>query len=304
MRTSLVRCTTGVVGQTRLWRGTVLAALVLICSLAPAPASSAAPTSLAPCAPGSVIAPTVRFQDTAKGTARLTATHPIEARWSADNSDGVLLLDNYSVSPPFAMVPFDNSATFIPATPGIYPFGLAWEQEPLRGTANRCSGSLSRLISVGPATRPRFSPVRFSFGGRLAERITELSWTLNTSGPRLNLGLITAEFRAVARDRVPNARTPARTLRFALCDCDPLFGKIHNPGVVRVGPVQMVVSTEIGIRFLLDVKVSTTHVTRFGYDLLVRQGRFRLGRLQAAGTCRFSSGFSNCSVDHFSKPGK
>jgi hypothetical protein len=282
----------------------VLAALVLIFTLAPAAASPAAPTSLAPCASGSVIAPTVQFRDTAKGTTRLTATHPIEARWSADNSDGVLLLDNYSVSPPFAMVPFDNSATFIPAKPGNYPFGLAWEQEPLRGPAPRCSGSLSRSITVGPATRPRFSPVRFSFGGSLAERITELSWTLDTAGPRLNLGLVTAEFRAVARDQLPSTRTPVRTLRFALCDCDPLFGKIHNPAVVRVGPVQMVPNTEMGIRFLIDVKVSTTHVTRFGYDLLVRQGSFRLGRLRVAGTCHFAAGFSNCNVDHFSKPGK
>jgi hypothetical protein len=38
-----------------------------------------------------------------------------------------------------------------------------------------------------------------------------------------------------------------------------------------VGPVQMVANTEMGIRFLIDVKVSTTRVTRFGYDLPVRQ---------------------------------
>ena len=28
----------------------------------------------------------------------------------------------------------------------------------------------------------------------------------------------------------------------------------------------------------------------------------QLGRLQVAGTCHFSSGFSNCKVDHFSRP--
>ena len=93
-------------------------------------------------------------------------------------------------------------------------------------------------------------------------------------------------------------------MRFPLCDCDPLFGKVYNPRVVRVGPVQLVPNTEMGIRFLIDVKVSTTGVTRFGYDLLVRQGSYRLGRLRAAGTCRFSSGFSNCKVDHFPKPEK
>ena len=139
-----------------------------------------------------------------------------------------------------------------------------------------------------PAVRPRLSPVHFSFGGRLAERITELSVTLNTSAPHLNLGLITAEFRAVARDQVPGARTPARTLRFPLCDCDPLFGKIHDPGVVRVGPVQMVINTELGIRFLLDVKVSTTHATRFGYDLLVRRARLPARPAPAPGTCHFA----------------
>jgi hypothetical protein len=66
----------------------------------------------------------------------------------------------------------------------------------------------------------------------------------------------------------------------------------------------MVPSTAIGIRFLIDVKVSTTHATPFGYDLIVRQGGYRLGRLRAAGTCRFRSGLSNCTVDHFPKPGR
>ena len=103
--------------------------------------------------------------------------------------------------------------------------------------------------SSGAHHVPRFSPVHFSFGGRLAERITELSWTLNTSGPRLNLGLVTAELRAVARDQLPTSRTPAHTLRFPLCDCYSLFGKVHNPSVIRVGPVQLVPNTEFGNPF-------------------------------------------------------
>ncbi len=72
--------------------------------------------------------------------------------------------------------------------------------------------------------------------------------------------------------------------------------------MVRVGPVSLVIATEFGIRFLFDVKVSTTHVTRFGYDLIVRQGNHRLGRLRTDGTCHFKSGFSNCVVGHFPKP--
>ena len=38
-------------------------------------------SSLPPCAAGDVISPTVNFTDTAKGTTRLTATHPIQAFW-------------------------------------------------------------------------------------------------------------------------------------------------------------------------------------------------------------------------------
>lgn len=269
-----------------------------------AAASSGAAAVVAPCAPGTTIAPTVQITDTTEDTNQLTATHPIDVNWSAENSDGVLILDSYSVSPPFVIAPTDDAATFMPTKPGTYTFELGWQQQPLRGPGPRCSGSLSRTIIVVPALRPHLSPVQFSFGGRLAERITELSVTLNTSAPHLNLGLITAELRAVPRDQVPGVRTTAHILRFPLCDCDPLFGKIHDPGVVRVGPVQMVINTELGIRFLLDVKVSTTHTTRFGYDLLLRQGGFRLGRLQAAGTCHFSAGFSNCKVDHFSRTGK
>ncbi|HEX3833336.1 MAG TPA: hypothetical protein VHW04_15270 [Solirubrobacteraceae bacterium] len=214
----------------------------------------------------------------------------------------MLIIDSYSVSAPFVIAPDEDAASFIPTKPGTYTFALAWEQIPPRGTVPRCSGSLSKIITVAPAVRPRLSPVEFFFGGRLAERITELSVNLNTSARHLNLGLVTAEFRAVARDEVPGARAKAEVLRFPLCDCDPLCGRIHDPNVVRAGPVQMVISTSLGIRFLIAVKVSTTHTTRFGYDLVVRQGRFRLGRLQAAGTCHFSAGFSNCNVDHFSKP--
>jgi hypothetical protein len=272
--------------------------LVLAVAMGASAASAAVASSLPPCPPGSEIT------DTAKGSSQLTATHPIQVVWSDKNSEQSLILDNYSVSPPFVMVPYNNSASFVPANAGNYTFGLAWEQEQLRGSPNRCAGSLTRAITVSPATRPRFSPVHFSFGGRRDDQVTELSWTLNTSGRRLNLGLVTAELRAVAGDRLPTLRTPAHTLRFPLCDCDPLFGKIHNPGLIRVGAVQLAPSTEMGIRFLIDVKVSTTHVTRFGYDLVVRQGSYRLGRLRAAGTCHFASGLSNCNVDHFPKPEK
>jgi hypothetical protein len=291
------RCASRSVGGVR---GTLLLILVMGATAASAHGAS----SLPPCAAGAVISPTVNFTDTAKGTTRLTATHPIQAAWSAFNSDGKLLLYNYSVSPPFAMLPDGESASFVPAHAGTYTFGLGWDQQQIQGSANACSSSLSRAITVAPATRPRFSPVHFSFGGRLAERITELSWTLNTSGPRLNLGLVTADLRAVARDQLPTSRTPAHTLRFPLCDCDPLFGKVHNPSVVRIGPVQLVPNTEFGIRFLIDINVSTTHVTRFGYDLLVRQGNQRLGRLRADGICRFAAGFSNCKVGHYPKPEK
>jgi hypothetical protein len=286
------------------FRGPAFGVLVLAFAIGAAAASSAAASSPPPCSPGSEIPPTLQISDTAKGGSQLTATHPIQVVWSDTNSEQSLILDNYSVSPPFAMVPYNNSASFIPANAGNYTFGLAWEQEQLRGPPNRCSGSLTRSITVASATRPRFSPVHFSFGGRRDDQVTELSWTLNTSGRRLNLGLVTAELRAVAGDRLPSSRTPAHTLRFPLCDCDPLFGKVHNPGLIRVGAVQLVPSTEIGIRFLIDVKVSTTHVTRFGYDLQVRQGSYRLGRLRAAGTCHFASGLSNCNVDHFPKAEK
>jgi hypothetical protein len=284
-------------------RGPALAALVLMFGFS-APAASSGASSLPACDPGSEIPPTLQISDTAKGTSQLTATHPIQVVWSDTNSEQTLILNNYTVSPPFVMVPYDNSANFVPANAGNYTFGLQWEQEQLRGPPNRCAGSLTKAITVAPATRPRFSPVHFSFGGRRDDQVTELSWTLNTSGPRLNLGLVTAELRAVARDQLPSSRTPAHMLSFPLCDCDPSFGKIHNPSVVRVGPVQMVPNTELGIRFLIDVKVSTTHATRFGYDLLVRQGSYRLGRLRAAGTCHFRAGFSNCHVDHFPKPEK
>jgi hypothetical protein len=265
-----------------------------------APASARAATVLAPCAAGAAIPPTVKITDTSKDTRRFFATHPLQAAWSAFNSDGVLLVDNYSVSPPFTIAtPGDDNAGFIPAHAGTYTFGLGWDQQQIQGPANACAGSLSRVINVLPATRPRFGPVRFSFGGRFAERITELAWTLKTSSPGLNLGLVTAELRAVGRDRLPTPRTPKHTLRFPLCDCDPLFGKVHNPATVRVGPVLLVPNTEFGIRFLIDIKVNTTRVTRFGYELLVRQGNHRLGRLRAAGTCHFSVGFSNCKVGHY-----
>jgi hypothetical protein len=286
----------------RLLRSLVLAGTL---GLGVSPAALATGRNkVAPCARGSTIAPTVEITDPTKDTHQLTATHPIDVNWSAENSDGALIIDSYSVSAPFVIAPGEDAASFIPSKPGTYTFALAWEQIPLQGTAPRCSGSLSKTITVLPAVRPQLSPVQFSFGGRLAERITELSVTVNTSVRHLNLGLITAKFRAVARDRVPGAGTKTQVLRFPLCDCDPLFGRIHDPNVVRVGPVQMVISTSLGIRFTIAVNVSTTHTTRFGYDLLVRQGRFRLGRLQAAGTCHFSVGFSNCSVDHFSKPRK
>ena len=279
-------------------------AVVVIFAIGATAGSAEAASALAPCAAGTTIPPTVKISDTTKDTKTLTATHPVQAVWSAFNSDGILLLDNYSVTPPFTTVAGDESASFVPSHPGTYTFGLGWEQHQIQGPDNGCAGWLARTIHVGPANRPKFGPVHFSFGGRLAERITELSWTLNTSGPRLNLGLITAELRATGRDQLPTSRTPKHTLRFPLCDCDPLFGKVHNPSVVRVGPVQLVPSTEFGIRFLIDVNVSTTHVTRFGYDLVVRQGNYRLGRLRAAGTCHFSVGFSNCNVDHYPKPEK
>jgi hypothetical protein len=266
--------------------------------------SAQAASSLPPCASGTTIAPTVRINDTTKDTRRLTVTHPLQALWDATNSDGTLLLDNYTVSPPFVISPSDDGATFVPARPGTYTFQLGWDQQNIRGPANACSASSSQTITVTPAVRPKFSPVHFSFGGGISQQITELSWTLNTGGSQLNLGLITAELRAVGRDKLPTSRTPVHTLRFPLCDCDPVFGKVHNPSVVRVGPVQLVPNTEFGIRFLIDIKVSTTHATPFAYDLLVRQGNHRLGRLRAAGTCRFSAGFSNCAVDHYPKPEK
>jgi hypothetical protein len=273
--------------------------LILIFVIVATATTAHAASSLPPCPAGTVIPPTVSITDAAKETTRLTATHPIRVIWDASNSDANLSLFNYSVSPPFAILPDDESASFVPPHAGTYTFGLGWDQQHIQDPPNLCSSSLSRTMTVAPATPPRFSPVHFSFGGRLAERITELSWTLNTSGPRLNLGLVTAELRAVARDKVPTSRTPPHTLRFPLCDCDPLFGKVHNPSVVRVGPVQLVPNTEFGIRFLIDINVNTTRATRFGYDLLVRQGNHRLGDLHAAGTCHFAAGFSNCKVDHY-----
>jgi hypothetical protein len=264
-------------------------------SLGGARAASPAP----PCAAGTAVPPTVKITDTSTAAREFVATHPLQAVWSAFNSDGVLLLDNYSVSPPFTIGSDESSAGFVPAQAGTYTFGLGWEQHQIFGPDNACSGSLQRVINVLPATRPRFGPIHYSFAGRLAERITEVSWTLNTSLKRLNLGLISAELRVVGRDQLPTSRTPKHTLLFPLCDCDPLFGKVHNPSTVRVGPIQLVPNTEFGIRFLIDIKVSTTRATRFGYELLVSQGTHRLGRLRVAGTCHFSAGFSNCTVDHY-----
>jgi hypothetical protein len=263
--------------------------------------SSAAPASSPPaCAPSSEIPPTVTITDLHSGTARLTATHPIEALWDDRNSGGKLFLHDYSVSRPFMMN--DTDATFVPANAGSYTFGLAWQQEQLQGPANLCAGSLTRAITVGPATRPRFSPVQFSFDGRPDDQATDLTWTLNTSSPRQNLGLVTAEFRALGRDQLPSAQTAKHTLRYPLCDCDPLFGKVHNPRRVRAGPVSLEPIADVGIRFQIRVEVSTTHATRFGYDLVVRQGSYRLGRLRVAGTCHFSAGFSNCKLSHFPNP--
>jgi hypothetical protein len=285
----------------RARRRNVLVGLVLIFAIGvTAPSSAASASSLPACAPGSETPPTVTISDLYSATAQLTATHPIEALWNDQNSGGTLLLHDYSVSPPFVMN--DTDATFVPANAGNYTFGLAWQQEPLQGPANPCVGSLTQAITVGPATRPRFSPIQFSFDGALGDRATDLTWTLNTGSPRLNLGLVTAEFRAVGRDQLPTSRTPKHTLRYPLCDCDPLFGKVHNPRVVRVGPVRMTPIADVRIRFQIRVEVSTTHVTRFGYDLVVRQGSYQLGRLRVAGTCHFSGGFSNCKLSHLPKP--
>jgi hypothetical protein len=290
-----VWCTTGVMRRTLLL---IFTSVAIAGGGSPGIARGA--SSAPPCAPGTAIAPTIRITDTSSDTREFVATHPLQALWSADNSDGVLLLDNYTVSPPFTIASDQESAGFVPAHAGQYTFGLGWDQHQIFGPRdNACSASLQRVINVVPATRPKFGPIQYSFGGRLAERITEVSWTLNTSAKRLNLGLITADLRAVGRDQLPTSRTPAHTLRFPLCDCDPLFDKIRNPSVVRVGRITLVPTTEFGIRFVIDIKVSTTHATPFGYELLVRQGTHRLGRLRAAGTCHFAAGFSNCHVDHY-----
>jgi hypothetical protein len=289
-------CTAGFSGRTL---ALITMSVAIACGGSPGGASAA--SSAPPCAAGTTVPPTVEITDTSTAAREFVATHPLQAVWSASNSDGTLFLDNYTVSPPFTIGADESSASFVPARAGNYTFGLGWDQHQIFGPDNNaCSSSLQKVINVLPAKRPRFGPIHYSFGGSLAERITELSWTLNTGVKRLNLGLITAELQAVGRDRLPTSHTPKHRLRFPLCDCDPLFGKVHNPSTVRVGPIQLVPNTEFGIRFLIDIKVSTTRTTRFGYQLLVRQGTHRLGRLRVAGTCHFRGGFSNCAVDHYS----
>jgi hypothetical protein len=50
--------------------------------------------TVAPCALSTTIAPTVKITDPTEDTHQLTATHPIEVHWSAENSDGGLIIDS------------------------------------------------------------------------------------------------------------------------------------------------------------------------------------------------------------------
>ncbi len=85
------------------FRGRTLALITMSVAIAGggSPGGAWAASSAPPCAAGTTVPPTVKITDTSTAAREFVATHPLQAVWSAFNSDGTLLLDNYIVSPPF-----------------------------------------------------------------------------------------------------------------------------------------------------------------------------------------------------------
>ena len=87
------------------FRGRTLALIIISVVIAAggSPGGAWAASFAPPCAAGTAVAPTVKITDTSTDAREFVATHPLQAVWSALNSDGTLLLDNYTVSPPFTI---------------------------------------------------------------------------------------------------------------------------------------------------------------------------------------------------------
>jgi hypothetical protein len=263
-----------------------------------------------PCPPGVAATPTFKATDHDDGdqATNLTATHAIAV--GAGFSDSQLSVDDTTAKwtgppgvPVFAHRELNvdlgdagvgSIAGFIPKAAGPLPVSVTWQQsDGTRG--GRCSASASATFPILAAKRLRPSLPRGT-ASRTAHDDSEYTWFTNVRRDSDRTPVV-VRLRSVRGARLPGPRVRFKSFTLSLRETDRAFGARRSVSWPFVGATATYEGGGIGF---VNLRVGIGRVTsnpRLGYELELRQGTRRLGRIRAAGRCSaFGCDFSTFRV--------
>lgn len=248
------------------------------------------------CAPGVAVTPAFKAadqQDRNQAT-NLTATHviavaavfPEGSPFSVDDSTarwtgppGVPMFAHRDLNVDVGDASVASLIGFIPTAVGPLPVSVTWQQsDGTRGGV--CSASASASFSITPAKPLRPGRPRGS-SSPSARDDSEYTWdtSIRADSDRRPLEV---RVRSVRGAHLPGPRVRFKTFTIALRETDPGWRARRR---MLVPFMQVIGSNEGGFVHLLVGMRGVTANPKLGYELELRQGTRRVGRIRAAGSC-------------------
>lgn len=273
-----------------------------------AAALTAAPTAGAQtpaCPPGVTVTPAFKASDPldSRIDTRLTATHVI-AVTAEFPAGGAISVDDFTTKwtgppgvPMFTSrsrnaedvdVSVPSQAGFQPPAAGPLIVSATWQQSD-GSRDGMCTGSASTTLQIVAAKPLRPSPPRATIG-QTVRTAGEYVWYTNVRRDQDRRPL-EIRVRSVRGAHLPGPHVAFKTMTIALRPTDPGWQAQRR---LVLPYLQAIADLQDGV--FLDLLVGMRRVTanpKLGYELEIRQGTHRVGRIRAAGSCSaFGCAFS------------
>lgn len=267
-----------------------------------APAGAQAPA----CPPGVAVTPAFKASDplrynrpsvlTATHVIAVTAEFPSDSPFYVDDSTakwtgppGVGVVTHRTRNADDVDIGAANQVGFTPTAAGPLPASVTWQQSD--GTrSGMCTASASTTLQIVAAkplrpSRPRGTACPTCYG--------EYTWDTNI-GSDSDRRPLEVRLRTARGAHLPGPRVRFKTFTIALRPTDPGW---QASRVMRAPFMLAIGSNEGSFAHLLIGMKGVTSNPKLGYELELRQGKRRVGRIRAAGSCSaFGCDFSPFSV--------
>jgi hypothetical protein len=269
-----------------------------------APAAAQTPA----CPAGVAVTPAFKAADPLHGNRPtvLTATHVIAvtaefpeggpitaddftAKWTGP--PGVPMITHRSRNADDVDIGGPNQIGFEPKAAGPLPVSVTWQQSD--GTrSGMCTGSASTTLKI-LAAKPLHPGRPRGTSAASARDDSEYTWDTNIAADSDRRPL-EVRVRSVRGAHLPGPRVAFKTVTIALRPTDPGWEASRQ---ILAPFLQVIATNEGSFAHLIVHMRRVTANPKLGYELVLRQGKRRVGRIRAAGSCSaFGCDFSTFRV--------